>query len=205
MSNISVTALVLRSLTNALVFGALLWPTGSVGVVIGSLVGLALGVLQGWCAAKAASYPDDARGWWLMVLDNTWSLPNTCVGSLFLALNLVFGNRVDATMTAGRTTIVLRDGVFGGFATTLGNVEAGSTSAIADHEYIHVLQARIFGPLYVPLVVLNYVVATILPYWLLYHDRVGRPITGVGAYFMRGVYPHVWNEEWAYRVQGAPP
>src|SRR6266508_1334015 len=62
--------------------------------------------------------------------------------------------------------------------------------------------ARIFGPLYLPLVIVNYVIATIAPYWLLYHDRVKYPINSVRAYFLDGVYPHVWNEAWCYSVYG---
>jgi hypothetical protein len=84
-------------------------------------------------------------------------------------------------------------------------VRAGATSAIQRHEDTHVLQARLFGPLYVPLIAAHYALATLLPYWLAYHDRAERPIDSVATYFRRGVYPHVWHEEWAYRVQGQPP
>jgi hypothetical protein len=49
------------------------------------------------------------------------------------------------------------------------------------------------------LVVANWVVETVLPYWLLYHDRSAAPTDGVAAYFRHGVYPHCWHEEWAYR------
>jgi hypothetical protein len=101
------------------------------------------------------------------VADFMWSLPNTLVGALFLALNLVFGNELDRSFN-GRNMVGLRNG----------------------------------ASLYLPLVLANYVLATVAPYWLLYHDRTRSPINGVTSYFRRGVYPHVWNEEWAYRVAG---
>lgn len=205
MSAISVVALIARIATSVAVFGGIGVPAGIVGVIVGAAVGLALGLTHGICVARTASYTSDGRGWWLMIVDHTWSLPNTLVGSIYLALNLIFGNRLDEAQSKGRSSLVLRKGIFGGFATTLGNVEAGTDAAIADHEYVHVFQARLLGPLYLPLVGLNYVIATILPYWLLYHDKAGHPIKSFGDYFMRGVYPHVWNEEWAYRVQGSPP
>ena len=88
------------------------------------------------------------------------------------------------------------------YATTLGTVKAGSNPQVDPHEQFHVFQARLFGPLYVPLVVVNYVVATVVPYWILFRDRDRRPISGVVTYFNNGVYPHVWNEMWAYHSKG---
>ena len=52
--------------------------------------------------------------------------------------------------------------------------------------------------------VLNYIVATLIPYWLLFRDKDRYPITGFASYFENGVYPHVWNELWAYRATRAP-
>lgn len=186
------------------VFGLLVG--GTTGLLIGAAVGLLLGVAYGWAIAAGKAYAYGAgSGVVAFVVDHTWSVLNTLVGALFLAVNVVFGNRVDKVFTANRNLVGLRSGVFPGFATTIGTVQAGTNMGIDDHEAVHVLQARIFGPLYLPMVVGNYVLATVLPYWLLYHDRTARPITGLITYFKRGVYPHTWNEEWAYRVQGTPP
>lgn len=202
---ISIVTLVVRIITNTAALAALGALGGTLTAVILGAIGLGLGVIHGVVLAKGEGYHNTPRGWFLLIIDHTWSLPNTVVGSLFLALNLMFGNRVDSVAMAGRTTVVMRSGVARGFATTIGPVEAGTSPGIARHEYVHVLQSRIFGPLYLPSVIVNYVVATILPYWLLYHDRTARPIRSFGDYFLRGVYPHVWNEEWAYRVEGSPP
>lgn len=173
---------------------------GLVGLLILGGIGLACGIVYAWAIHAANAYDISLGGIVAFVVDVTWSLPNTLVGALFLALNVLFGNELDKTFK-GRNIVGLRNGVFPGFATTIGPVQA-RTYFNDPHEAIHVLQARLFGPLYLPLVVANYVVATILPYWLLYHDSTSRPIDGIVSYFRFGVYPHVWNEEWAYRVAG---
>jgi hypothetical protein len=144
-------------------------------------------------------YPPSPRGLGLALVDATWSLPNTVAGLLFLLFALARGNAIDRGFTRHRGIIGLRHGVIPGFATTIGPVQAGLSPGLNRHEAIHVLQARLFGPCYLPLVLLNWVVATVLPYWLLYHDRAAEPITSVAAYFRHGVYPHCWHEEWAYR------
>ncbi len=149
--------------------------------------------------------PAFCAGVGLGVIDFTWSLPNTASGVLLWLWALGRGNSVDRGFSRHRGTIGLRDGVIKGFATTVGPVQAGVGMGVDEHEAVHVFQARLFGPCYLPLVLLNWVVATVLPYWLLYHDRERAPIDGVRAYFQRGVYPHCWHEEWAYRVQGSPP
>jgi hypothetical protein len=185
------------------VFG--LFAGGPVGLLIGAAVGIALGATYGWAISAARAYNYGSPGGIIaFVVDHTWSVVNTLVGALFLVGNVIFGNRVDRSFTQ-RNVLGLRNGVFPGFATTIGTVQAGTSMGIDDHEAVHVMQARIFGPMYMPLVIGNYILATVLPYWLLYHDRTARPITGLITYFKRGVYPHTWNEEWAYKVQGTPP
>ncbi|MGH3450992.1 MAG: hypothetical protein ACRDQW_09725 [Haloechinothrix sp.] len=179
---------------------------GASGLVIGLLAGLLLGGVHGWAIAAGSAYDfGSAGGAVAYVVDHTWSVVNTLAGAVFLTGNLIFGNRLDRSFTPHRNLIGLHKGVVPGFATTIGTVQAGTGMNINVHEAVHVLQARIFGPLYIPLVVGNYVLATLLPYWLLYHDRTARPISGFVAYFRRGVYPHTWNEEWAYKVEGTPP
>lgn len=185
------------------VFGLLVG--GGLGFLIGALIGLALGAVYGWAITAVRAYDyGSAGGIVAYVVDHTWSVLNTLVGALFLAGNVVFGNKLDRTFSQ-RGVVGLQNGVFPGFATTIGTVQAGTNMGIDDHEAVHVLQARIFGPLFIPMVLVNYILATVLPYWLLYHDRTARPITGLFTYFKRGVYPHTWNEEWAYKVQGTPP
>lgn len=176
------------------------------GLLIGLAVGLLLGLVFGWAVGAAEVYDlRSVSGVLLFVLDHTWSLANTVAGALFLSINRILRNRLDRTQSRHSGAVVLANGVFPGFATTIGTVQAGTTPTISLHEGAHVTQARIFGPLYIPLVLANYALATIAPYWLIYHDRVNRPIDGFRAYFIRGVYPNTWNERWAYRVEGTPP
>lgn len=173
------------------------------GLVAGAVAGVALGAFYGAVAGMSGVYSRRRLG--QFVVDHTWSALNTVIGALFLLVNLARGNRVDTEFSEGRGHLGLRQGLLRGWATTIGPVQAGTGHGLDLHEAVHVLQARLFGPLYLPLIGLNYVVATVLPYWLLYHDRQTRPIDNVRAYFQRGVYPHTWHEEWAYRVQGTPP
>jgi hypothetical protein len=176
------------------------------GSIVGAILCLSVGVLHGWALAVAHAYDLSSwRGLSVYVIDHTWSGVNTLAGAMFLLVALALGSRLDLAATRGSNRIGMAEGVLPGYATTIGIVQAGTGRRVDRHEAVHILQARIFGPAYLPLVVAGYVLATVLPYWLIYHDRRSQPITGFGAYFHRGVYPHTWHEEWAYRVQGTPP
>jgi hypothetical protein len=176
---------------------------GPIGLVVGLVVGAPLGVVFGWAIGSARAYDlRSRRGVLAYVVDLTWSLPNTLAGALFLAGNLALGNQIDRTHTPGRRCVHLGRPTFPGYLTTIGPVIAGVNEAVHAHEHGHILQARIFGPLYLPAVVANWMVATVLPFWLLYHDHAKYPITSPRAYFFDGVYPHNWNEAWCYRRYG---
>ncbi|MEU4365810.1 glycine zipper family protein [Micromonospora chersina] len=178
---------------------------GTIGLLVGAVVGLLVGAPFGWAVASAGTYAADAKGIFLFVVDHTWSLLNTVAGAFYLALHLVFGHQLDRVVSqaSGRVNVV--EGVSPRYATTIGTVCAGSSPGIQRHEDVHILQARLLGPLYLPLVALNYVLFTIAPVWLLWHDHSNAPINRFTRYFEIGVYPHVWNEAIAYRIQGTPP
>ncbi|SCL35130.1 hypothetical protein GA0070616_5146 [Micromonospora nigra] len=178
---------------------------GPVGLLVGAGLGLVVGGVFGWAVASARVYGPDSRGVFLFVVDHTWSLLNTVVGAVYLALHLVVGHSLDRAGSQRSCRVNVVEGVSPRYATTLGTVCAGSGPAIQRHEDVHILQARILGPLYIPLVVANYVLFTIAPVWLLWHDHQGAPINRFTRYFEIGVYPHVWTEAIAYRVQGTPP
>ena len=183
---------------------------GGLGYLIGRGVGAAvLGVLSlvlaipyGRAIAAAEPYKGSTLGAWRCVVDATWSSLNTWAGAIYYAAHRLFGNTLDTSRSVGTGSLWLVKGVVPKYATTIGPVKAGSNTDIDRHEEIHVFQARLFGPLYLPLVGMNYVLATVIPYWLLFRDPVRRPISGFGSYFENGVYPHVWNEFWAYRATG---
>ncbi|MEV4765446.1 glycine zipper family protein [Micromonospora chokoriensis] len=178
---------------------------GTIGLLIGAVVGLVVGAVFGWAVTSAGVYAPDARGIFLFVVDHTWSLLNTVVGAIYLAVHLIFGHSLDRPTSAGSGRVCVVEGVSPRYATTIGTVCAGASSGIQRHEDVHIFQGRLLGPLYIPLVLANYVLFTIAPVWLLYHDHTNAPINRFTRYFEIGVYPHVWNEAIAYRIQGTPP
>lgn len=174
---------------------------GAGGRLLLGLASLPFAVLFGGAVARGRPYAG-ARGAWRCVIDATWSSLNTWAGALYYGIHRLAGNQHLAEKSVGQGSLWLEKGVLRRYATTIGPVKAGSNERLDRHEEVHVFQARLFGPLYLPLVALNYVIATVVPYWLLFRDR--RPITGVVSYFEDGVYPNVWNERWAYHVTRRP-
>lgn len=147
---------------------------------------------------KHAPYSFSRRGLWLWLVDSTWSAPNTFAGALFYEIERLRGNKPDFGQSQGSGTVWLEDQAIVGYATTVGIVKAGSTRDVDAHENIHVFQARLFGPFYLPLVAGHYVVATLFPYWLVGYLKTNPPIRDIHTYFHRGVYPSTWHERWAY-------
>ncbi|HEX6684187.1 MAG TPA: hypothetical protein VF062_15390 [Candidatus Limnocylindrales bacterium] len=178
---------------------------GPIGLAVGGAVGGALGVVFGWAVGSAKVYSSDARGVWLFIVDNSWSMLNTVAGALYLTVHLIFGHSLDRAISERSGRICLVEGVSTRYATTIGTVCAGADPGIQRHEDIHIFQARLLGPLYLPLVGANYVLFALVPIWLAYHDHSNAPINRFTRYFEVGVYPHIWNEAIAYRYQGSPP
>lgn len=179
---------------------------GTVGAVLLGGVSAGFAVAYGRAVWRGRPYEGGAAGVRRCVIDATWSSLNTWAGAVYYGVLRLTGNTIDAPRCQGKGSIWLVRGVVPKYATTIGCVKAGSNDRIDRHEEIHVFQARLFGPLYLPLVGLNYAIATVVPYWLfVFRDRTRRPITGFRSYFENGVYPHVWNELWAYRATAAKP
>ncbi|MEV0457096.1 glycine zipper family protein [Catellatospora methionotrophica] len=180
----------------AAVAGSLL---GAAGALVAAGVVAVAALPYGWAVGRVRAYPRSVRGAVLFAVDHSWSLVNTVAGAGFLTVSLARGHHLDPPRCRGRGRIDIHEQAVRGYATTLGNVVAGGTAANERHEDLHVRQARLLGPCYLPLVGLNYALFSVLPVWWLYHDHDGYPITGPGRYFTRGVYLHVWHEAWAYR------
>jgi hypothetical protein len=147
-------------------------------------------------------YPPGARGAALIAVDLTWSLPNTVAGLLYLCAHLLAGHRIDRDTAVHSGEIHVIEPVHHAYAMTIGPVVAGASPALRAHESMHVFQARVLGPFYLPMVALNYAVFTLVPVWLLYHDHARWPIRGFTTYFTHGVYPHTFHEVWAFRRCG---
>jgi hypothetical protein len=164
---------------------------------IGGAIGGAMGAIHGFAMAKAGSYDwKSGFGWLAFAADNSWSLFNSFIASAFATANIGW-NEIDDTNSENSGSLYFKSGWFGSFDTTLGNVTVGQS--VPTHESVHAWQARILGPTYIPVVVLSYEIATMLPYWLIYGHC---SIKGLGDYFMKGVYPNTLHEAIAYKVEG---
>jgi hypothetical protein len=183
------------------------------------------GLLYGVIAAFVESY-DFAQpsGWLFMLVDFTWSLPNTVAGFLTQVVYIFFGHP-SAALSRGYGWIAYQpwssSSVFGNSVLqTVGTVCLGGAGA---HELVHLLQARIFGPLYIPVVLANYVVNfliqvlwTALIGWILClagarqtaylcpasNSAVGGGASSSGAAkFFGWIYQSTLIELWAYRTE----
>lgn len=155
--------------------------------------------------ARLGVYPMTARGVGLLLIDHTWSLLNTLAAALFVDLHLIAGHTFARHRSAGSGRVHIVEGPSPRWVMAIGHVVFGGNPRTDRHEAVHVAQARWFGPLYLPAVALNWVLFVVVPVWWLYHDHSAAPIRGVRRYLECGVYPHLWNEVYAYRVQGTPP
>lgn len=115
-------------------------------------------------AGVLGSYDLSRAGHWaVLVLDHSWSLPSTVLGAVVGNTAYLFFGTPSAAESAGRTWIVYRPKSTSGFGTnvlqTLGTVNLGGAG---QHERMHLLQARLFGPAYLPLFGAQYVVTGLL-------------------------------------------
>lgn len=192
-------------------------------------VGAAFGLCYGLIAAAVESY-DFAKpsGWLLMLVDFTWSLPNTIAGFLTQAVYIFFGHP-SADLSRGHGWIAYKPwtttAAFGNTVLqTIGTVCLGGAG---NHELVHLLQARIFGPLYLPLVIVNYVINTLIQLlwtgligWILWlagarqtpylcppaSSAVGGGANSSGAAkFFGWIYAATVIELWAYSTEHAGP
>jgi hypothetical protein len=183
-----------------LLFGLAIWAANLTVALILGAVGLGLGLMHGICMAIGHAY-DFGNGvcWFKFILDNTWSVLNSLAGSLYQLVNLIIFNPITRT-GAGTGTVVHRRGIIPGYATTIGQVIASEDPGVQDPR----AAARAPGPhLRTPVYSAGHGQLRDRddhPYWLIFHNHQRWPITGFGTYFINGVYPHAWNEEWAYRA-----
>jgi hypothetical protein len=166
--------------------------------VVGGAVAALVGGPYAAAVARHAPYERSRRGGVQWLVDSSWSAPNTVAGAVFLAHQRAVGNPELPDRSRGSGSIWLERSAVPGYATTIGIVKAGSSDRVDAHEDVHVLQARLLGPLYLPLVALDYVLATLFPFWLRHRAPPAAPIRSVRDYFHRGVYREVWHERWAY-------
>jgi hypothetical protein len=126
--------------------------------VVGGIV-LILGIIAGTLGSYDLATPG---GWLLLALDHTWSLPNTLFGAVVGNILYPFFGKPSTSQSAGKEWISYKARGTTGFGVdvlqTLGTVNIGGAG---NHERVHLLQARILGPIFLPLVGISYVVLTL--------------------------------------------
>ncbi len=181
--------------------------------VPGLFVGIVLGLVYGLFAGVLLAYDlGSAVGWLELLVDLTWSLLNTLFGLVIgIPLYLLFGNP-SKTQSQGQAWVSFAprgSGTFGNqVLQTLGTVNLGGAG---QHERMHVLQARIFGPLYLPLFAANYMMTGLIQ--LLWTATLGLILWKTGARttpyfqpppssavsgFFGWIYHSTFFELWAY-------
>lgn len=178
-------------------------------VMVVGIFGLAYGLEAGILTIYDLGRP---VGWISLLIDMTWSAPNTVWG--FIVGNLIFWfagspSRADS---ADEGWIVFKPYSSTGFGhsvlQTHGTVNLGGAG---QHEKMHLLQARIFGPAFLPLYLLFYAVTTTIQVvwtitlgWILALAKVRQkaplqpPAGSVVSGFFGWIYYATPFELWAY-------
>jgi hypothetical protein len=127
-----------------------------VALIAGGVFGLGYGLEAGLLRSYDLS---TGVGWVELIVDLTWSLPNTVFGFLIGNLTYVWFGNLSRSNSDGQGWIVFMPRPGSSFGRTvlqtLGTVNIGGAG---QHEKMHLLQARIFGPLYLPFVGASYVI-----------------------------------------------
>jgi hypothetical protein len=131
-----------------------------IALVIALAAGALFGLLYGLETGILLSYElDSGVGWAKLIIDLTWSLPNTVFGFVFGNIIYIFFGAPSQDLSKDKGWVAFSPRGSSGFGTdvlqTLGTVNLGGEG---QHELMHVLQARIFGPLYLPIFAVNYAI-----------------------------------------------
>jgi hypothetical protein len=187
-------------------------------LIVGVLFGAAYGCLFG--AYDAYGLLESGRGWRLLAVDLTWALPSTVAGAVlgnliypfFATLSYQESRRAGWLVylaPASRTSGFGRD-----VLQTIGTVNIGGRGA---HEHVHLQQARLLGPLYLPAVIVGYLGTGLVQFgwtgtvglvlWLLrLRPRpwfVAPAASAVGG-FWGWIYYQTPIERWAYGTERKP-
>jgi len=126
------------------------------GAGFGLLYGLEAGILGVYNLSRL-------KGWVEIIADMTWSLPNTVFGFIVGNLIYIFFGNPSRNQSQDQGWIVYKprssDGFGNDILQTLGTVNLGGAG---QHEKMHLLQSRIFGPLYLPMFIVFYMVTFLI-------------------------------------------
>lgn len=125
--------------------------------LFGAGYGLQAGIL---CIYSLSEF----RSWLELVADTSWSLPNTLFG--FIIGNIFYPFFADLSKSQSKDAgwiVYMPAPGSSGFGSsvlqTLGTINIGGAG---QHERMHLLQSRIFGPLYLLLFALNYIITFLI-------------------------------------------
>jgi len=124
------------------------------------LFGMGFGVLYGLMAGLLRAYDLSSQiGVLALLVDLTWSLPNTIAGFILGNLIYIFFGNPSRSQSESQGWISYKARGTSGFGVdvlqTIGTVNIGGAGK---HERVHLTQARIFGPLFIPIVIVSYII-----------------------------------------------
>jgi hypothetical protein len=129
-------------------------------VVLTAVFGLLYGLEAGIMTIYNLNSP---VGWISLVVDMTWSLPNTVWGFVIGNLIFWFFGEPSRTNSADEGWVSFKPrsatGFGNGVKQTHGTLNIGGAG---QHEKMHLLQARIFGPAFLPIYFACYVVTSVI-------------------------------------------
>ena len=153
--------IVVSPIVTGFVAGIIAVSTGGKAIGTGWLLlfMMGFGLLYGLMAGLLRAYDLSSHtGVLTLLVDLTWSLPNTIAGFILGNLLYIFFGNPSRELSENRGWIAYKARGTSGFGVnvlqTIGTVNLGGAG---NHEPIHVLQARIFGPLFIPIVIMNYI------------------------------------------------
>jgi len=161
---------------------------------IGGVMGGLNGMLSGMHGIYDWEHPG---GWFAFLSDSTWGLLGTSLGNIVQVMNMVSGAKYRDDLSRRQNRNVYEGGfyIMKDDAFTQGNVISNAglggkgvdMNLIDNHESIHILQNRIFGPLfqvvYVVWLVGGFIVGSV--FWLFHTDHKWGDIVETAAYFDR--------------------
>jgi len=131
--------------------------------VVAIFVGGGFGVLYGLEAGLCVSYDLNGIGWLQLFIDMTWSLPNTIWGFIIGNIFFIFFGFPSRDLSKNHGFIAFKPRGSGSFGNSVlqthGTVNLGGAG---QHELVHVLQARVFGPLFLPIYLVNYIINSLI-------------------------------------------
>ena len=144
-----------------------------VAAIFGLLYGLMTGLLHSY---DLSTHP----GVLTLLLDLSWSLPNTIAGFVLGNAIYIFFGTPSRELSENKGWISYKPRGTSGFGVdvlqTIGTVNLGGEGK---HEPVHVLQARILGPLFIPFVIVSYIITGAIQ--ILFTITIGAILKATGS------------------------